>query len=120
MTLDTIMCDLVHDLLRAGLLSWPNGHTTLSVVDSWASFSGSTWNRTTYRVVVVGDQIEVKQGWVANSDPRSRRRSLFLSFSKELVPTTTFVAFSSRPLRIRRSLPSSVSGYSKYAIARSR
>jgi len=66
-TLDTIMCDLVHDLLRAGLLHWPNGHTTLNVNDSWASFSGSTWNRTAYAVLVVGDQVQIKGGWVANS-----------------------------------------------------
>jgi DNA helicase-2/ATP-dependent DNA helicase PcrA len=42
-TLDTIMSNLVHDLLQAGLLHWPNGHTTLDVHDTWASFSGSTW-----------------------------------------------------------------------------
>jgi DNA helicase-2/ATP-dependent DNA helicase PcrA len=66
-TLDTVMCDLVHDLLRAGLLHWPNGHTTLDVHDSWASFSGSTWNRTAYAIVVVGDQVEVSRAWVARS-----------------------------------------------------
>lgn len=66
-TLDTIMCDLVHHLLGAGLLHWPNGHTTLNVHDSWASFGGTTWNRTAYAVVVVGDQVEVRRGWVKKS-----------------------------------------------------
>jgi DNA helicase-2/ATP-dependent DNA helicase PcrA len=66
-TLDTVMCDLVHDLLQAGMLRWPNGHTTLNVHDSWASFSGSTWNRTAYAVVVDGTEVAIKQGWVARS-----------------------------------------------------
>jgi DNA helicase II / ATP-dependent DNA helicase PcrA len=76
-TLDTIMCDLVHDLLRAGLLRWPNGHATLDVHDSWASFGGSTWNRTAYKVVVVGSEVEIRTGWL-----RAGRAS---------VPTTVIV-----------------------------
>jgi DNA helicase-2/ATP-dependent DNA helicase PcrA len=67
-TLDTIMCDLLHDLLRTGLLVWPNhatlwpdGQIHLDVHDSWASFAGSTWNRTTYTVTVVDRQVEVQQ-----------------------------------------------------------
>lgn len=63
-TLDTIMCDLLHDLLQAGLLHWPNGYTSLTVHDSWASFGGSTWNRTVYSVDVVGDQVEIRPGWI--------------------------------------------------------
>ena len=66
-TLDTIMCDLVHDLLHAGLLHWPNSHTTLNVHDSWASFSGTAWNRTAYAVVVVGDQVTIRRGRVAKN-----------------------------------------------------
>lgn len=66
-TLDTIMCDLLHDLLRVGHLHWPNGHQTLDVHDSWAAFSGSTWNRTAYTVKVVGDRIDMKPGFVEKS-----------------------------------------------------
>jgi DNA helicase-2/ATP-dependent DNA helicase PcrA len=67
-TLDTIMCDLLHDLLRAGLLVWPNqaalwpdGQFHLDVHDSWASFAGSVWNRTTYEVTVVDREVQVYQ-----------------------------------------------------------
>lgn len=35
-TLDTLISDLFLDLLRAGLLAWPNGHTDLEVLDTWA------------------------------------------------------------------------------------
>lgn len=70
-TLDTIMCELVHDLLGVGLLQWPNGHVTLDVHDSWASFSGATWNRTAYSIGVHGGRITVTQGFVA-----SRRSSV--------------------------------------------
>lgn len=69
-TLDTVMCDLLHDLLRAGLLVWPNqadlwpeGQITLEVHDSWASFSGSTWNRTTYSLAVVDQHVHVRRGF---------------------------------------------------------
>lgn len=68
-TLDTIMCDLVHDLLRAGLLQWPNGHTELRVEDSWSSFSGSVWNRTQYWFTLTRGRVQIHQGFVAS--PRS-------------------------------------------------
>jgi DNA helicase-2/ATP-dependent DNA helicase PcrA len=73
-TLDTIMSGLLHDLLRAGLLRWPNqgtlwpdGQVELGVHDSWASFSGSTWNRTSYAVRVVAGEVSVHQGFKAKS-----------------------------------------------------
>jgi DNA helicase II / ATP-dependent DNA helicase PcrA len=73
-TLDTIMCELLHDLLRAGLLEWPNqaalwpdGSVALDVHDSWASFSGSTWNRTTYTLAVVNRRIVAKEGFTRTS-----------------------------------------------------
>lgn len=73
-TLDTIMCDLLHDLLRAGLLRWPNqgtlwpdGQVALDVHDSWASFSGSVWNRTFYAVRVAAGQVLLQQGFKAKS-----------------------------------------------------
>ena len=69
-TLDTVMCDLLHDLLRAGFLVWPNqtdlwpeGQIALDVHDSWASFSGSTWNRTTYNLAVVDRNVRVERGF---------------------------------------------------------
>lgn len=69
-TLDTIMSNLVHDLLRAGLLKWPNqadlwpdGQVALDVHDSWASFSGSSWTRTTYELVVVARHVQVRPGF---------------------------------------------------------
>jgi DNA helicase II / ATP-dependent DNA helicase PcrA len=55
-TLDTIMCDLLHDLLRERLIRWPNGHTTLDVHDSWTAFSSTFWARAAHhlRVTDVG------------------------------------------------------------------
>jgi len=34
-TLDTLVCDLLQDLLLAKLVRWPGGHTALDVHDSW-------------------------------------------------------------------------------------
>ncbi|GAA2811798.1 UvrD-helicase domain-containing protein [Kribbella solani] len=60
-TLDTIMSDLVGDLLHAGLLRWPNGHKDLQVEDSWASFSGTTRNRTAYRLTIEHGQVVIRR-----------------------------------------------------------
>lgn len=56
-TLDTIMCDLLHDLMRQQLVIWPNtpmlwpdGNIKLDVRDSWASISGSFWIKADYEV----------------------------------------------------------------------
>lgn len=66
-TLDTVIVDLVHDLLHEGLLKWPNGHTVLDVHDSWTSLASTTWNRTTYTINVQGDQIIITRGWRSSS-----------------------------------------------------
>lgn len=79
-TLDTIMYDLVHDLLQVGLLTWPNGHTELRVEDSWASFSGSTWNRTRYWFTVVEGRVHIHEGFV-----ESRRSSVPATVSVPLL-----------------------------------
>ena len=34
-TLDSLIADLFLDLLRAGLIAWPNGHTELEILDTW-------------------------------------------------------------------------------------
>ena len=69
-TLDTIMCDLLHDLLDCGLLHWPSGHTTLDVHDSWASFSGTLWTRSTYELRVRGRNVEIITGYTRKSSAR--------------------------------------------------
>ncbi|SHG23832.1 UvrD-helicase domain-containing protein [Streptoalloteichus hindustanus] len=60
-TLDTIMSDLLHDLLSSGLLRWPNGHTTLTVVDSWNTFSQSEHIKDAYEVQVDYGHVRFKQ-----------------------------------------------------------
>ena len=58
-TLDTVMCDLLHDLLRCGMVHWPHGHQTLDVHDSWAAFSGSVWTRADYQVKLQGSNLQL-------------------------------------------------------------
>jgi DNA helicase-2/ATP-dependent DNA helicase PcrA len=79
-TLDTIMYDLTHDLLQAGLLRWPNDHTELRVEDSWSSFSGSTWNRTTYRLTVTEGLVQIHRDFV-----KSQRSSVPATVSVPLL-----------------------------------
>lgn len=66
-TLDTIMYELLHDLLADGFLVWPSGHTTLDVHDSWASFGGAAWNRTTYELRVQAGRVNVSRAFVRKS-----------------------------------------------------
>jgi DNA helicase-2/ATP-dependent DNA helicase PcrA len=58
-TLDTIMTDLLHDLLACRLLTWPSGHTTLSVHDSWKSFSSTFRTRTAYGLRISNGSVEI-------------------------------------------------------------
>jgi DNA helicase-2/ATP-dependent DNA helicase PcrA len=62
-TLDTVISDLVHDMLRAGLVTWPNGHTTLDVRDSWAAFTTTLRHRTYYDLQLHGTTIHVETGF---------------------------------------------------------
>lgn len=63
-TLDTLMSDLLHDLLRSGLLTWPGapqtgtaGQGELDVQDSWAVFMPKERTRTGYSVGIAGRQV---------------------------------------------------------------
>jgi DNA helicase-2/ATP-dependent DNA helicase PcrA len=40
-TLDSLHCAIVFHLLRTGAITWPGGHTTLNVHDSWRGHRGS-------------------------------------------------------------------------------
>jgi len=64
-TLDTIMSDLLHDLLGCGLLKWPGGHTTLSVHDSWTSFSSTFRTRTAYGLRISNGHVEIATGFTS-------------------------------------------------------
>jgi DNA helicase-2/ATP-dependent DNA helicase PcrA len=68
-TLDTIMIDLLHNLLRTGLLRWPNAHTELTVVDSWNSVGKTDWIRVTYELSVESGNVKFTK---ILRDPASR------------------------------------------------
>lgn len=67
-TLDTIMIDLLQDLMRHGLVSWPgaatlwpDGNVTLDVRDSWASISIPVRSKAFYRLDLDDDRVVVRQ-----------------------------------------------------------
>jgi DNA helicase-2/ATP-dependent DNA helicase PcrA len=43
MTIDSLVCGIVHHLLRRGSIHWPGDHTTLEVLDDWRGHSGYRW-----------------------------------------------------------------------------
>jgi len=72
-TLDTIMSDLLHDLLHQGLVEWPNtqrlwpdGDVRLDVRDSWAACGGTTSTRSIYTLELHGRQVQLRQGFAPN------------------------------------------------------
>lgn len=40
MTIDTLLCEILHHFLRTGLLRWPGDHTSLQVLDTWHGSQG--------------------------------------------------------------------------------
>lgn len=43
MTIDSLVCDIVHHLLRCGLIRWLGDHRTLQVLDDWRGHQGYRW-----------------------------------------------------------------------------
>jgi DNA helicase-2/ATP-dependent DNA helicase PcrA len=43
MTIDRLVCDIVHHLLRRGLIHWLGDHATLEVLDEWRGHKGYRW-----------------------------------------------------------------------------
>lgn len=39
-TIDSLMCEIAHFLLRRGIIDWPKGLTTLTVLDTWRGQKG--------------------------------------------------------------------------------
>lgn len=67
-TLDTVMCDLLHDLLRERLVIWPDmetlwpdGNVVLDVRDSWASCGGTVSTRSIYSLYLSGRDLHVRE-----------------------------------------------------------
>ena len=56
-TIDTLIRDIVHYLLRCGAILWLNDHTTIEVLDNWRWHSGYRWLKVgnNYRRVVTLD-----------------------------------------------------------------
>jgi DNA helicase-2/ATP-dependent DNA helicase PcrA len=60
-TLDTLMADLLHDVLRAGLITWPGGHTHLDIHDSWKALVNTGFAKTEYGAALQPDgNVDVK------------------------------------------------------------
>jgi DNA helicase-2/ATP-dependent DNA helicase PcrA len=60
LTLDTLICDLVHVLLVTGHVTWPGGHTSLDVRDTWKALLVTSWSNREAIVVVVGGRVDVR------------------------------------------------------------
>ncbi|GGB26240.1 hypothetical protein GCM10011492_15540 [Flexivirga endophytica] len=58
-TLDTVMVELLHDLLLTKLVVWPGGHTTLVVEDSWASYGTRVRTFAQYKLTISGAEVQI-------------------------------------------------------------
>ena len=79
-TLDTLICDLVHALLANGLVVWPGGHVALHVVDTWKVLTATGFSDQV--VVVTGrtagksacGSLEPKLARLGRSPAKSRQK----------------------------------------------
>jgi DNA helicase-2/ATP-dependent DNA helicase PcrA len=76
-TLDTVMDDLLHDLLNSRLLTWPNqdllwpdGQVRLRVHDSWSEFSGTVWTKMQYVLDMATDRVLISRRRTAENGYR--------------------------------------------------
>jgi DNA helicase-2/ATP-dependent DNA helicase PcrA len=67
------MSDLLHDLLRQGLIEWPDtktlwpdGDIRLDIRDSWAACGGTTSTRSIYTLELYGRLVQVHGGFAPN------------------------------------------------------
>jgi DNA helicase-2/ATP-dependent DNA helicase PcrA len=68
-TLDTLICDLVHAILAKGLIVWPGQHVTLNVADTWKTLTDTGFSD---RVTVVS----MRAGQVLMSVESAEARAL--------------------------------------------
>ncbi|MFD3380975.1 MULTISPECIES: UvrD-helicase domain-containing protein [unclassified Streptomyces] len=59
-TLDTVVCDLLGYLLDTGHVSWPSGHHSLTVIDSWQVQLPTKWSRIEPIVALAGNRVVVE------------------------------------------------------------
>jgi ATP-dependent DNA helicase UvrD/PcrA len=69
-TIDTLLVELLHELLRSGRIGWPGGHTELVVEDSWRAIAAPDWTRYVSRVVLRDDDVRVQVGRAARAAAR--------------------------------------------------
>lgn len=62
-TVDALIVDFVHGLLRTGALQWPGGHRTIEVHDTWYALTNPRWERREHVVTLTADAINVNVVW---------------------------------------------------------
>jgi DNA helicase-2/ATP-dependent DNA helicase PcrA len=70
LTLDALICDLVHVLLATDHIAWPGGHIALDVHDTWKALVVTSWSNRQATVVVVGGSVLVQAIRVDDSTNR--------------------------------------------------
>lgn len=70
LTLDALICDLVHVLLVNGHVGWPGEHTILDVRDTWKALVATSWSNRETIVVVVAGRVVVQAMRVDSSADR--------------------------------------------------
>ncbi len=60
-TLDSLISEIVHDLLAEGLVSWPGGHRVLEVHDSWLSFGKTEFGFKTCEIELRNGQVHIRE-----------------------------------------------------------
>jgi DNA helicase-2/ATP-dependent DNA helicase PcrA len=60
LTLDALICDLLHVLLATNHIAWPGGHIALDVRDTWKALVATSWSNRQAFVVVVDGRVDIQ------------------------------------------------------------
>lgn len=73
-TLDTVMCDLLHHLLTSGHVQWPGALQTLKVEDSWSILGETFHSRQSYTLSLTPAQGRLAVAFGVNFEPEAKQR----------------------------------------------
>lgn len=73
-TLDTVMCDLLHHLLTAGHVHWPGALQTLRVEDSWSILGETFHSRQSYTLSLTPAKGRLAVAFRVNFEPEAKQR----------------------------------------------
>jgi DNA helicase-2/ATP-dependent DNA helicase PcrA len=81
-TIDTLVYEMLEHLLRVGLLSWPGGHQSLEVHDTWKVLAEHKWTRAVAQLRIDGQTIVNGVRYAAQAASRPAPRDVHANIAR--------------------------------------